>query len=600
VASQHKNPARSGRLPATLCLLLSAIAMMGVCWNGFTSWDDPHTLASNPWMINPSIPSLLQYWRHPAMDLYIPMTYTVWLMTAALGSWFADAPMPVPNPHLFHALSLLVHLLGTGLVFALLWELFDRPWAAFAGAVVFAIHPVQVEAVAWASGLKDLLAAALSLLSIWLVVRQLKRSPLSPWKSPWYGIALIAYVTALLAKPSAVVTPVLLLILARWALKLSWRRLAAVLWPWALLAIPCIIWTKLSQPAVVVAASSPLWARPLVASDALGFYLYKLVWPVYLCVDYGRTPSWVLAHGWKQGLWAIGFVVVIVLWLIRSRFSWGLLGAAIFVGALSPVLGWVRFDFQHYSTVADHYLYLPMLGVAICVAGLFRIRAWAWPVVTAMVLMMALSIAQVRHWKDTPSLFTRVLEVNPQSWAAHNSLSAWLLQQGEIGRAQSEAQQAVNLNPGSAPAWVNLGAAMALNHDLAGARSAYQRALEANPSDATAHAAMGGLLGQLGQLADARRHCLLAIELDAMQPTAWLNLGTIEAAEENWPDARRHLARAVELAPRDVRARTNYAIALILTGDVSSAESQLRLALAIDPTFAPAKQTLRQMQTPTQ
>lgn len=588
-----------------LCLLLTAVALAGVCWNGFTSWDDPHTLASNPWMVSPSIEAFIRYWRHPAMDLYIPMTYTLWLATAAVGSWLAGFALSQPNPHLFHTLNLLVHLIATGMVFAILLKLFERPWAAFAGAMVFAVHPVQVEAVAWASGLKDVLAGMLSLASIWLVICRVKQPKIrvgeSPWKSGWYLLALLAYAGALLAKPSAVVTPLLLVVLGRWALRISWRRLAGLLWPWVALAIPCVIWTKLAQPAVVVAAASPIYARPLVACDALGFYLLKLIWPVQLCVDYGRTPMWVMSHGWKQGLWAIPILVVVGLWFYRRRFPFGLCCGAIFLAALTPVLGLVRFDFQHYSTVADHYLYLPMLGVAVGLAALVihlgQRRGWVWPGAGAAVVLMALSIAQVRHWRDTPALFTQVLRVNPQSWAAHNSLSAWWLLQGEAGRARIEAQAAVNLNPASAPAWVDLGAAMALLNDLDGAQAAYRRAIEANPNDAAAHAAMGGLLGQLGRLADARRHCLAAIALDPRQPTAYLNLGTIEAAQENWPDARRLLAKAVDLAPRDVRARTNYAIALSMTGDTPAAVEQLKLALRIDPNFPPARQTLRQLES---
>lgn len=558
-------------------------------------------MASNPWMVSPSIQSLIHYWRHSAVDLYIPITYSVWIIAAAVGSWFSSLPLNPPNPHWFHALNLLVHLVSTGLAFRLLLELFGRPWAAFAGAMIFAIHPVQVEAVAWASGLKDVLAGMLSLTSIWLVVRGIKRTPkpAAIWKCSWYIIALLAYAAALLAKPSAVVTPILMAIMGHWALGLSWRRLAVVLWPWVVLAIPCMIWTKLVQPAVVLASASPLYARPLVALDAIGFYLLKLLWPVGLCIDYGRTPSWVLSQGWKQGLWAIPILPAIGLWLMRRRFSWGLVGAAIFLGALSPMLGLVRFDFQHYSTVADHYLYLPMLGasVGICALAIHpqRRRWWIGSGVAAAVILMALSIAQVRHWKNTPSLFEQVLRVNPRSWAGHNSLSAWWLMQGDPRRARVEAQDAVRINPASAPAWVNLGAALALERDLDGAQSAYQRAIDANPADATAHAAMGGLLGQLGQFDDARRHCLMAIELDDGQPTAWLNLGTLDAAQARWPDARRHLARAVELSPRDVRARTNYAIALIMTGEVESAKAQLQLALQIDPAFIPARNTLQQL-----
>jgi len=101
----------------------------------------------------------------------------------------------------------------------------------------------------------------------------------------------------------------------------------------------------------------------------------------------------------------------------------------------------------------------------------------------------------------------------------------------------------------------------------------------------------------MGQFAAAQHHCRRAIELDSRQPTAYLNLGTLEASENRWPEARQHLARAVELSPRDVRARTNYAIALVMTGDTPAAFSQLQIALRIDPAFAPARQTLHQLQS---
>lgn len=542
------------------------------------------------------------------MDLYIPVTYTLWLATAAVGGWFMDTPFSALNPSLFHALNLVVHLFAAGLVYGILLELYGHRWAALTGAVIFGVHPVQVETVAWASGLKDLLAGALSLASIWLVVREVNRSSkvgggagAVGWKNRYYILALLAYAGALLSKPSAVVTPVLLVVIGRWMLHLSWRRVGGLVWPWVALAIPCVIWTKLVQPAVIVATISPIVGRPVVVCDALGFYLLKLVWPVGLCVDYGRTPAWVLAEGWKQGLWAIPIVLMVGLWLVRRRFAAGIIAAAIFAAGLSPVLGMVRFDFQHYSTVADHYLYLPMLGVSVGVcalaAGLNRQRWWVWPGVAGAVLLMGLSVAQVRHWRDTPTLFTRVIQVNPRSWAGHNSLSAWMLQQGRVRQARDEAQVAVRINPASAPSWVNLGAALALEKDLAGARSAYQRAIEANPDDAAAHAAMGGLLGHMGQIDAARRHCLRAIELDGGQATAYLNLGTIEAAEENWPAAREHLARAVELSPRDARARTNYAIVLTMAGDTQAALKQLRIAIQIDPGFAPARQTLQQLES---
>jgi hypothetical protein len=155
----------------------------------------------------------------------------------------------------------------------------------------------------------------------------------------------------MLAKPTAMVVPIVVIVLEHMVLGREIKQVLRSVWPWLLLAVPCAIAAKLIQPAPHAAdAAAPLWARPLVAMDALAFYLYKLVWPVKLGFDYGRTPAYVRASGLIAWTWLLPAAVALLAW-----WNWRRGGRAIAAGLLMmvivllPVLGLVPFDFQTYS-----------------------------------------------------------------------------------------------------------------------------------------------------------------------------------------------------------------------------------------------------------
>src|SRR5207244_11687944 len=129
-------------------------------------------------------------------------------------------------------------------------------------------------------------------------------------------------------------------------------------WIWLALAIAGAIVAKLSQPARFAGIVVPLWTRPFIAGDALAFYLRKLVWPLRLGVDYGREPAPTLASHWPYVTSIVPITIAVMLWIKRRAWTPALAGAVVFGLGLLPVLGFVPFDFQIYSTVADHYLYL--------------------------------------------------------------------------------------------------------------------------------------------------------------------------------------------------------------------------------------------------
>ena len=371
-----------------------------------------------------------------------------------------DATGMLLNPAVFHFASVLTHCASAAVVYVILRFLFKRPWAAAAGAVLFGVHPVQVETVAWASGLKDVLAGLFSLLALWQYLLFASAGDASyPARrfrdTRWHmGMALAAVAVGVLSKPSAIVTPLLALAVDVWCLRRPFRR---AVWPalvLAAVALPGAVEARLVQTAFAT-PPAPLWERPLVAADALAFYLYKLVAPVHLSPDYGRRPSAALAHGWLWWTWVFPAIAGVAAWRLGKARPWLVAAGLVFVAALLPVLGLVRFTFQFYSTVADHYLYLAMLGPALAAAGWLataKSRGAATACAAVLAALAVRSAVQTSAWRDDLALWTHATSVYPEGFAAHSNFGAAIRRThpGDpraLDAAIGEFRKAVELNP---------------------------------------------------------------------------------------------------------------------------------------------------------
>lgn len=443
---------------ATYCPLLTS---------EFSTFDDNQTIVANPWLNPPKWESLEQFWnpRKPVMDIYIPLTYSLWAGVAALS--YVPVPDPTTgaylNPWIFHGANIVVHCIAALLAFAILRRLTKSSWASAAGAALFALHPVQVEPVAWISGMKDVLAGCMGLLAIWQYIAfadsEESQTPSSRrWLS--YALAILAFICAMLTKPSAVVVPLLAGAIDVGLLKRSWQQMIISLAPWLALTVPIILEGHFAQPASQLGYITPIHLRPLIALDALGYYLYKLVLPIWHSIVYDRTPQSVLRHGWLYFTWIAPVAVALGAWLYRKRFPALLTGIAIYWLAVLPVLGLVPFDFQDHSTVADHYLYLAMLGPAIIAAFALaraRGRAVIGSCIIAIIVMASWSFIQTLPWHDSMSLYRHALAVNPHGWvprnnlavlednAGHHTLALQLLQQAQQDVPPSVGDRAAQL-----------------------------------------------------------------------------------------------------------------------------------------------------------
>jgi tetratricopeptide (TPR) repeat protein len=517
---------------------LTLAAMGRIAVNDFSGWDDPDNFTNNPRLNPPSMANALEYWTTPQAGLYVPVTWMVWTTLAAIAKGIATAKDLPAWP--FHVASLLVHIGAALLVYEIFLRLLpDRAqFPATLGALLFALHPIQVETVAWASGLKDQLCALFALLAIWqyiLAARASSRARLH------YSIALFAAILSMLSKPTGIVIFAMCAVIDVLLLGRPIKRAVIAALPFALLAMPVLVVARIVQETGEQFAP-PLWQRPMVAGDALAFYLRKLAIPWPLGLDYGRTPRSAIDSGAIYLWWILPALIGVILVVTRAR--WLGVAMLLLICGLAPTLGLTPFQFQFNSTVSDHYLYLAMFGPALAVAWINQ-KSHA-PIIIgitgALLLVFAvLSFMHAGYWKNSQTLFAHALDVNPRSAMAHN----------------------------------NVGTALAARGELQAAAAHFEAALQSVPIDPTAHRNLARVRAELGDVDSAIFHLDQSLRLKeaalghaARDPSnapllAFDHnlLGRMMLSRGRRDQAIAHLARAVELEPHSAKYAGDLAAA---------------------------------------
>jgi tetratricopeptide (TPR) repeat protein len=256
--------------------------------------------------------------------------------------------------------------------------------------------------------------------------------------------------------------------------------------------------------------------------------------------------------------------VVTSAWLARRAAP--VLTAALLVSviALAPVLGVVPFDFQAYSTVADHYLYLAMLGPALAVAWLASRRPSGARLTTAFVvvvvaLLSVRSVAQSRHWRDAVAIFSHAIDVNPRSWASHARLGEHVAERGDHPRAVAHFRRATEINPKAWPVYRMLGDHLAQAGDADGAIDAYRQCLELAPDDVHANTNLANLLADRRDYAGAIRYYETALRRVPYSVIVHTNLGSVLEETGLLDGALEHYRKALEVHPDAAAARAGVA-----------------------------------------
>jgi tetratricopeptide (TPR) repeat protein len=554
-----------------MLVVVVGLALSPVLVAGYLRLDDYRHILENPGLAQPSLSSLAGFWAKPYFGLYIPVTYTVWWALAAVAR--AIGLQLGHGAWLLHALNLVLHLANAASVFLVVQALLRRarPDAAVLGkqtiamvalgaGLFFGLHPLQVETVAWIAECKGELSLLFGLWGIWFYYRPTRR----------YVTATL-FVLAMLAKPSAIALPGILLLANR--IVLGQRLKAAAAFPallWALL-VPLAFVTKHLQPDQNMDLVPSLSQRLFIAFDALGFYAGKLLVPYPLALDYGRSPAYVLAHveAWRIVLSTVAAVTLLGMGgyaMVRPRperlgFSFVACGSATFALALAPVLGLVPFEFQDFSTVADHYTYVAVFGAALVAAGLglrFVGARAATVVAFAVVAVLGVqSFRQARLWHSNESLFEHTLEVNPRSYLAHYSIAAELMDRGRLDAGIEHNLEAIALNPNYLYAQMALGVGWIRKGDFARTIDHYERVLATKPNATGKRAALmsgiynnlGMALHQVGRHSEGTEQFRKAVEVDPLSVTGYANLASAAFNDGHYMEAVGHYEKALTLSP---------------------------------------------------
>ena len=517
--------AAPSRRAFALALLIATVTFGVFCstlGHQLLYWDDVVSIVANKELNPPTLHNLAEFWRHPVDGYnrsYVPVNYTLWWLVAH----FARVPDPngagmtfLPAP--FHALNLTFHLIAAVLVFVLLRRLVRADWPAVAGALLFALHPLQVEPVCWASNMYTPLSGMLSLAAIVLYLRFSDarlggERCAGPSRRPRQWLVMIAavicFTLALLSKPTLVLLP---LVIAAIEVLINGRRLrdCAPLLAWLPIAAADVVITRHVHPGLS-AFKPPLYVRPFIAADALSFYFQKLLIPVRLITDYSRSPRWAVRQPGIWLAWMVPAAVAGVFWLVRRRAPWLLCGFIVFVLGALPMLGVVPFDYQLYSTVADRYVWFSMLGPALVLAfavqwiAAYRPQRNVRTMVTGsccalLALLAFLSYAQTPYWHDTGTLLAGTLEVNPRSLMANLEMGRLLLKGGpeQLDKALAHLHATEELDPDDPWVMYEQGTALLRKGEPVAAAELFRRSQQFKPDEAATQYMLGRALAAAG------------------------------------------------------------------------------------------------------
>lgn len=593
-----------------LCALLAAVAWFVYQPVGrfeFTNYDDP-VYASEHLRLREGLTWSNVGWAFSTghAENWHPLT---WL------SHMLDWQLFGGDPGAHHSMNAALHVVNTVLLFLVLTSLTGASWRSAVVAALFALHPMNVESVAWVAERKNLLSTSFWLLATWAYAGYARRPGVGR-----YLLVLVLLALGLTSKAMLVTLPFVFLLLDYWPLRrvpiryhpvgaagdpsadftsapvsASVGRLIIEKLPMLALSVASsIVTVVVAEGAVSAGDKLPLLVRLATAVVAYPLYLGKLIWPEDLVVLYPHPGSWPL---WQVAgsLVLIGFISLFTVAFARTR-PYLIVGWLWFLGTLVPVLGLVQVSAH---SIADRYAYVSFIGLFImgvwAVADLARQlipdrvpRVIALGAVAAGVLgaCFLATRAQLIHWRNSVALFSHAVAVTADNPIAQYNLGQALSARRELGPAMVHYEKAIRIKPDYAAAHSNLGLCLFLSGRFSEATNRYARALELKPDDATFNLNYGIALELMGKPAEAVPLLEKSLRSESDNDLAHAALGRTLLALGRTDEAIGQFSEAIRLAPDSPEPHFNLGVTLVRSGRVSEAETQFREVLRLNPQVA--------------
>ncbi|MBU2538798.1 MAG: tetratricopeptide repeat protein [Proteobacteria bacterium] len=525
-------------------------------------------------------------------------------------SHMLDIELFGPDPGRHHLINLFFHILNALLLFIVFKKMTGLSWQSGVVAALFALHPLHVESVAWIAERKDVLSTFFGMLALWSYVRYTIRPTIHRYLLVFLFMAL-----GLMSKPMLVTLPFVLLLLDYWPLgrfaiaasplpessgqRHLFLRLVREKLPFFLLvAISSIITYLVQQQS---GALRPLDAVPVgvrVANALVSYvkYIGKMFWPADLAVLY-PYPS--MFNPWKVAgaFFFLTAISVFAVWIVKRR-PYVAVGWFWYMGTLVPVIGLVQVGIQ---AMADRYAYVPLIGIFIIivwsaselVSTFTRVKiVLTTMTATVLLLLMAATLKQVRHWQNTMTLFEHTLAVTNNNWLPHFNLGFALDRQGQTEAAVAHYQETLRIKPDYEQALNNLGLALDKLGRYDQAIRHYSAALQINPNFEKALNNLGLALDKLGRTDEAITHYREALRIKPNYENALNNLGLALEKLGRTDEAITHYRKALRIKPNYERAHYNLANALHRKGLIDEAVVHYLEAIRIKPDYEVARNNL--------
>ena len=572
------------RLDLFICIFLfiAVFTVYGqVITHSFVTFDDPVYVTGNP-HVRAGITADGVAWAFTSFDdsNWFPLT---WL------SHMLDVQLFGLDSGWHHLINVLLHALSSLVLFVALRRMTGARWPSAMVAVVFALHPLHVESVAWIAERKDVLSALFWMLTLWAYAAYVAR----PSRSR-YGLTLLPFCLGLTAKPMLVTLPVVLLLLDQWPLHRGLRLKEKL--PFFAAAVASSIVTYLShQAGGAVAAFEvvPLATRVENAFVTYVVYIQQSFWPARLAVFYPYPLHSLLVSAIFAGVALLTVTVLVTLAYLKRPYL--AVGWLWYLVTLLPVIGIIQTGSQ---SRADRYTYIPMIGLSIAVvfalAELLAPRpkfaaALAAAVTTAC---LALTWIQVQHWHDSIALYQHAIAVVPDNYLARFNLASALDAEGMTNEAIVQLREAVRVRPLYVPARAELGQLLARQGHPDEALQELRTAVGQRPNDPVARFRLGSVLGSLGHADEASAEFAEAVRLQPGNADAHFNYGIALAQQGHLQDALREFTSTVGLRPDDAAAHFNLGITFAKLNQLDPAIAHFSEAVRLKPDFAEARQAL--------